>query len=752
MALPPNNRKGSGYTNINRVLTANQGNSLGQNVVSGVQNTANQVRNNVQQSQQNFQQEAQKNRLDTEEAKKNRDQTIGRFASPVAGTQQVANNVAQTQQANSVAPIKTAQAGPAVEQTGAPNFAKQSSVAQPTAQSGAVTAIPVNAATEQEIADFQKYRTGTYAGPKELTDYQTLLGGASDVDMMGDQTRSIGGRQELLKRIVGGQGYTAGQQKLDNLLLGQSGNALNEARVAGRGLVNEVSNANSAASNLAGEFVNRAKIFGGETVNKINDAIVPISTEIDTKLKSLQDQDALRKNNFNYLQGVLGNTDAQVQKLDRITRLGLGLQAAKDSGYINDTQVAQLLGDKGLIQRAENIGLDTNKLLNERFTNTAAKNLTRAGIATDDQKTRLNSLNQLLGKQSTDLEFSDDSDYGAGNAGFDLNSLKDYISKAEQERAAGNAKKLADIEEYNSRYLNQGMAGVQQFSGGVMQAGGGALNQTLNPQASVNPGLATQNFNNIVQGYGNAGAGAIHVADNASNSLLEGLVKLNIGGNSLANTEGGRQLLKAIELKNKMVNEITGTGQQIVNGAGNTIQDLGSGDFQGAYNNSIGTIGNIASTLNKNIADEIAKSEAGRALGNVGNTVGNVGGNISSGVKSTVKSAGGAVKSAGKKAKKVFSDKTLKHEIKPADNKLYALLDKLNAAEYKYDEKALKEGAFPGKNISVMAQDLEKSDLGDELVDESNPTGKMVDYDKAEPIQLAALASIHKRLKKLEGK
>jgi hypothetical protein len=90
-----------------------------------------------------------------------------------------------------------------------------------------------------------------------------------------------------------------------------------------------------------------------------------------------------------------------------------------------------------------------------------------------------------------------------------------------------------------------------------------------------------------------------------------------------------------------------------------------------------------------------------------------------------------------------YSDKNLKKNIKEYDANEF--LDKLNGYEYDYkDEKYGK-----GKQVGVMAQDLEKSKLGKELVQDTEE-GKVVDYGKSMPTIVASLAELHKRLKKLE--
>ena len=61
-----------------------------------------------------------------------------------------------------------------------------------------------------------------------------------------------------------------------------------------------------------------------------------------------------------------------------------------------------------------------------------------------------------------------------------------------------------------------------------------------------------------------------------------------------------------------------------------------------------------------------------------------------------------------------------------------------------------KEGTPKGEVTSVMAQDLEKSDIGKQMVIDT-PDGKMVNYAQGMAPLFAAIAELNKRTKKLEG-
>jgi len=98
------------------------------------------------------------------------------------------------------------------------------------------------------------------------------------------------------------------------------------------------------------------------------------------------------------------------------------------------------------------------------------------------------------------------------------------------------------------------------------------------------------------------------------------------------------------------------------------------------------------------------------------------------------------------------SDINLKKNIKKKDigteltgDRLTDFLEKLDAYDYDYKDEKYGEG----RQTSVMAQDLEASEIGKKAVIET-PEGKMVNYGKLLPEMLAATAQTHKRINKLE--
>lgn len=113
--------------------------------------------------------------------------------------------------------------------------------------------------------------------------------------------------------------------------------------------------------------------------------------------------------------------------------------------------------------------------------------------------------------------------------------------------------------------------------------------------------------------------------------------------------------------------------------------------------------------------------------------------------------AGGAAEGGGMAAfMQAISDKNQKTKIAPpSDEKLGRFVDSLKAYEYNYKDPT-QPGAGPGKFVSPMAQDIEKTELGQGLV-EDTPQGKIVNYGKAGGLMLATAAMLNDRLNDIEG-
>lgn len=708
-------QKGTGFTNLNKILQANKGNKLGSTVSGGIQGQVSGVKSQVKSAQDQFQEEAQKNRLDTQESADKRDAMLNRFA-PSTGTSTVQQQ--QTQ------PPTTVSGGVATPTPEIENAQNKPGSTQPAA---------FQAPTDQEIQDFTKLRTGTYTGPKELQDATSLYGRAQQAESLGGLARSEGGRQELLRRFVGGKDYTTGQRQLDSTLLGQKPGQLGQASREARGTTKSVEEANAQASNLAQEYTNKAKAFGEETTKKIGETKNPLSTTLDTKTTNAQKLEQTRLDQLKGLQDILSGTGDNFKGLDQWTRSGLALQQAADSGILSQADINMLVGggDKvGLLQRGADLGLDMNALINERLTNAVAQNTGRTGIASDEEIAKLNALDRLAGKQGTDLEFlQGQGKYAAGKTGFNTGSLEDYISKTEAEKSRTDKAYADKLAAEQARYMNQAIAGGMQQVGAGMDLAGTGANLLTNPQSYYNPGEIVGNVGNAISAGGDMAAGSMNMMNQGSNAVMEGLLKLNIGGKSIANTPGGQQLLKALELKSKLGNLAT---SNLSNATGNLAQGFKDLSSTGSWDDALANLSGL--TTLQDIGKQITAGDIGKTVGNIGSSIGNAVSNIT-GIK--------GVK---------ISDEDLKENIDYSPKDIQSFMDRIKPAAYDYKDE-VKDSPMASKNreLGVMAQDLEKSELGKEAVTNTE-SGKVVDYDNLEPKMLASIAALNKRLKELEDK
>lgn len=110
------------------------------------------------------------------------------------------------------------------------------------------------------------------------------------------------------------------------------------------------------------------------------------------------------------------------------------------------------------------------------------------------------------------------------------------------------------------------------------------------------------------------------------------------------------------------------------------------------------------------------------------------------GAAATGSSLGAAIGAAA-----MFSDINTKKNIEDGSEATEQFLDSLSPYIYEYKNADHGEG----KHLSVMAQDLEKSEFGKKAIIET-PEGKMVDYVKLLPAIVSAQAHLNKRLNEVE--
>jgi hypothetical protein len=146
--------------------------------------------------------------------------------------------------------------------------------------------------------------------------------------------------------------------------------------------------------------------------------------------------------------------------------------------------------------------------------------------------------------------------------------------------------------------------------------------------------------------------------------------------------------------------------------------------------------------------NKMAKAGAqNQATGNLANMYAQQAGAQAQADASTI----GSIASLGGAYMMMPSDVKVKTDIEDGSRSVRDMLDELQPYEYDYKDEIKEDPSMEGRQLGVMAQDLEDSDLGQEFVQEDMDGVKRVDYGKMGSTQLAALADLHQRLKKLEA-
>lgn len=113
------------------------------------------------------------------------------------------------------------------------------------------------------------------------------------------------------------------------------------------------------------------------------------------------------------------------------------------------------------------------------------------------------------------------------------------------------------------------------------------------------------------------------------------------------------------------------------------------------------------------------------------------------------KKKGAIIGAIGQGAAKLFSDETIKTDVLEIEGFTHNFLTTLKPYSFKYAE----DVGMGGKVFGVMAQDLEKTNIGASLVYEDEQSGKKaIDIPRTVSLLLAVVTDLNKRIKKLEEK
>lgn len=242
ITTPQNNaqsgRTGSGFTNLQRYLSANQGNQLGQVVGGGIANAAQGVRSGITGAANQFQQGADAGNLASDANQQARASVLQQISS---GT------------------------NPQV--------------------------------TDDQAKQFATFRGGQYTGPRDLGDTSKLQNQAANAESLGRGTATASGRQGLLQDFVGSPQYTQGQKSVDSYLLGQAPE-IASARQKTLGLTNAIGRENQRASSVASQEQANAQKFGKETNTMIGGQLTGIQGALANQATAAGAEDAAARQRF----------------------------------------------------------------------------------------------------------------------------------------------------------------------------------------------------------------------------------------------------------------------------------------------------------------------------------------------------------------------------------------------------------------------------------------------------------------------
>lgn len=284
----PNTPKiGTGFTNLQNIMSANQGNQLGQAVGQGIANVAKTANQDLSNSQKDFETglgQEQNKLIDTQNQ-----------------TGQIFNNLSSNP----------------------------------------------SAITQEQAKYFQGVPGLQYSGPNGLNNQEKLMGEAQNASQLGQLTQSSGGKQQLINQFGTNKklGYSQGARDLDTTLLGQQGNQqIQQARQQTTGLQGQVQNQATAAQNQAQAQQQALKDFQQGVQNQYQQVKSGNQQAINQAVKEQQGHIG-QKNE--YLTDAKNNIGAIAQGGDAQKQLALG--RLQNAGYSQDqiNQVSTLLDNAG---------------------------------------------------------------------------------------------------------------------------------------------------------------------------------------------------------------------------------------------------------------------------------------------------------------------------------------------------------------------------------------------------------------------
>jgi hypothetical protein len=330
---------GTGFTNLQTILGANQG--AGQNLQNAITGGINQSGQQAQTSLQNSQ-------------------------------QQFGQGIGQAEQTQSNRQSMVQNALGAVDQT---NAQGQNNLAPGAAQG------------------FADLRNAQYNGPTGLNNAQQIQAQAQQANQYGQLTGSRGGRQQLLQDFVGQPGYTANEQRRDELYLGGSQPALRQAAQNVQPILGQTQNAIKSAQ-LQGQAQQAAlQQLQGQASTGISSRQGNINSAIQSSMDQANATAAAQGKNVQDFQNLIsqGNVPGAVSD-------------ALNSGLITQDQ-ANVLGQLQGIQTAQVVYNGNQSAINPNYTPWNGQNIYNTSAFTTTNPTNSYLLNEAPNQIGQAIQF-----------------------------------------------------------------------------------------------------------------------------------------------------------------------------------------------------------------------------------------------------------------------------------------------------------------------------------------------------------
>lgn len=433
------------------------------------------------------------------------------------------------------------------------------------------------------------------------------------------------------------------------------------------------------------------------------------------------------------------------------TTLGPAKQVGVDNVFRNKELAlaqaleAQMRGEGPSLARLQ-LQEATERNISQQMGAIAAQRGIPAGLAGRTAARQIGATNQTAAMQSAQIRMAEMiaaqqqfAALAAQGRGADINVLQgdaaaqNVFTAKQADIAAGEA--AANAAALNTRAGAQ--AGLLQEAA---QANSAAANTRMAEQADLNARIAlanqlaqnTQNYNaaQLQQGASQFNADLGFKQSSEQATLAQGAAVANQNAFNQRNISQG-QIAGGVKQSSLAAGATVGAAQAAANAAIESANIHGETAVTVAGINAVNDLGETELTGSTN-EENITSGNANNAANNDQEIIGGV--------------IGGA-SNVGAEVATASSDRRAKTDIRSGDPAAEDMLDKLAAEIFRYRDTA-KDGA--GEQLGVMAQDLERSQLGRQMVEES-PEGKRLNFAKGLGAALAAMANLNERLSRVEG-